>query len=295
MSYVIQHKDPSWVRYAKQRISKNKNFLMFISGPTGSGKSYASLSIAAMMDPEFNMSRVVFSAKELMDLINSGTLHKGSVIVWEEAGVGLSNRNWFSVTNKVIGFLMQTFRHRCFILIMNAPYMDFADASLRKLFHAELQTISIDFKEKKVKLKPQLIQYNSRIRKFYYKYLRVLTAKGAAPIKRWSIPKPEQELLQEYEKRKRAYTDGLNEEISTEIRKVDQANKNKDQLPMAQREVLDLIKQGHTFSEVASIRGTTPRSISATVDILRRKGYDMKAIYESGKLKRYAVKGPEEN
>ena len=33
-------KIPRWVVYIKGRIKKNKNFLGFISGPTGIGKSY---------------------------------------------------------------------------------------------------------------------------------------------------------------------------------------------------------------------------------------------------------------
>ena len=90
MVYVIDKellnkpKEKHWVTYIKQRITKNKNFLGFISGETGSGKSYSSLRIAEELDTDFNVDRCVFSGLELMDLINANGLKKGSVIVFEE-------------------------------------------------------------------------------------------------------------------------------------------------------------------------------------------------------------------
>ena len=110
-------KEALWVRYIHQRIKQNKNFLGFISGPTGSGKSWSSISIAEQLDPTFTDERIVFSGIELMKLINSDKLKKGSVIVFEEAGIGMSNKNWQSTINKMLNFLIQTFRHRNFVLI----------------------------------------------------------------------------------------------------------------------------------------------------------------------------------
>ena len=76
-------KEKYWITYIRQRIRKNKNFLGFISGPTGSSKSYSSLRICEELDPEFNVDRVVFGGLELMNLINSGTLKTGSAVVFE--------------------------------------------------------------------------------------------------------------------------------------------------------------------------------------------------------------------
>ena len=151
-----------WISYIKQRIKKNKNFLGFVSGPTGSSKSYSSIRIAEELDPDFNIDRIVFGGLELMNLINSGKLKSGSAIVMEEAGVEMSHKNWQSVTNKMLNYLMQTFRHRNFILILNSPYMDFVDASTRKLFHAEFSSMGIDYKKNEARLKPVFLQYNQK-------------------------------------------------------------------------------------------------------------------------------------
>lgn len=220
MSLVYKSdKNPSWIRYINYRIYLNRNFLGFISGQTGSGKSWSTISICEQLDPEFNIERVVFSGLELMELINSGKLKKGSAVAFEEVGVNLNTREWASKLNKLLNYMMQTIRHRNFIFILNAPYMDFVDSATRKLFHAELSTVHIDKAKKVCRLKPQLIQYNSRYKKFYYKYLRVVTNRGVIPCVSWDIKQPSKELIKAYEKKKREFTQRLNEDILDELKK----------------------------------------------------------------------------
>ena len=223
MALVLQQdKTSAWVRYLHQRIEQNKNFVGFVGGPTGSGKSWSCLSIAEETDPNFSIDNVVFDAKALMALINSGKLKSGSFIVFEEAGVSLSNRNWQSQLNKIINYLFQTFRHKRFILLLNSPYMDFIDAASRKLFHAEFKTIKIDKQRQATILKPQVIQYNDRKDKFYYKYLRVITGPGMrAPVKTWAVKKPSQSLIDAYEAKKTAFTNALNKEIEAQLQEKD--------------------------------------------------------------------------
>lgn len=209
-----------WTTYIKNRIKNNKNFICFIGGPTGSGKSWSSLSIAEELDDNFDIDRCVFKGEELMQLVNSGKLKSGSVIVFEEAGIDLSNRNWQSLQNKVLNYLFQTFRHKRFILIMNSPYMDFIDKATRKLFHAEFFVETIERDRGQTVIKPQLIQYNSRRDKFYYKYLRCPVANvGLAVVKKWRVDKPSVELIEKYEEKKNAFTKALNAEILASLQK----------------------------------------------------------------------------
>jgi len=218
----------SWVRYTHQRINRNKNALYTVSGPTGSGKSWSGLSTCLPIDPKFNADRCIFSAKELMNLISSDELRKGSTILFDEAGIEMNSRTWNSVTNKVLNYLIQTFRHRNFILIFTSPYLDFIDSATRKLFHAEFETININEKEKFCMLKPKLLQYNSERRKFYRKYLRVMVrGKGYTPIKKWKVPKPPLHLIEKYEIRKKEFTRKLNERIMTDLEKVQQRKRPK--------------------------------------------------------------------
>lgn len=215
---IANNAQPSWIRYIKNRIANNRNFIGFVGGPTGSGKSWSCITIATFLDPNFSIDNIVFDAKGLMARVNRGKLKPGSVIVFEEAGVALSNRNWQSTLNKIINYLFQTFRHKRFILLMNSPYMDFIDAATRKLFHAELKTIKIDKARGVTILKPQIIQYNDRKDKFYYKYLRSTTETGGLKvIKHWAVPRPPTELVEAYELKKSAYTEALNADIEAQL------------------------------------------------------------------------------
>ena len=189
---------------------------------------------------------------------------------------------------------MQTFRHRCFVLIMNSPYMDFVDASTRKLFHAELGTQGIDFKKKIVILIPQLIQYNARNKKFYYKYLRVLTSKGIAPIERWHIPKPSKEILDEYEVKKREYTDKLNTRIYNELLDQETKETNKRELTGAQQGIVDLLDEGKTVDEIAMIKSESKQGIYAKMRAIKKKGYKIEAkVDENNRIIGYILEKPD--
>lgn len=214
-------KDYSMIKYILKRIENNKNFLVTITGPTGSGKSWTGLAIAELLDPTFNIDRVIFKGRELMKLINEGNLKPGSVILWDEAGIDLSNRNWQSVTNKMLNALLQTFRHKNFILLFTVPYHDFIDASTRKLFHADFETQRINKKQKVVVIKPKLLQYNSNMGKWYRKYLRVQSNNSIIKIRRWAVPKPSDKLIKDYESKKNQFTKNLNYSIDIELGKLE--------------------------------------------------------------------------
>lgn len=212
----------SWIKYIKKRIRDNKNFLEVTTGPTGSGKSWTNLAIAEMLDPEFKIERVVFKAGDLMRLINSNTLKKGSVILWDEAQIDLNARSWQSLINKVINFLITTFRHQNFILLFTSPYADFMDSATMKLFHANFETVSINKTDKTVTIKPKLLQYNQNLKKWYRKYLKVSRKeKGMTKIKRWKVKMPSEKLIKDYEQAKKLYTSILNREIENKLNKKD--------------------------------------------------------------------------
>ena len=222
--------DYSLVRYIHKRIRNNKNFLATITGPTGSGKSWSGLSMAELIDPTFTVDRVIFKARELMKLIREGNLKPGSVILWDEAGIDLSNRNWQSVTNKMLNALLQTFRHRNFILLFTVPFHDFIDSASRKLFHADFETQKINKNQQVVIIKPKLLQYNSNLCKWYRKYLKITENGHLVKIKRWAVPKPSDELIKAYEEKKTKFTSSLNDDIDNQLSKLEEKDKPKEDM-----------------------------------------------------------------
>lgn len=283
----------SWIRYIRKRIAQNKNFLGFVGGATGSGKSWSCLRIAEELDSRFSIDQVVFTGLELMDLINSDKLRRGSVIVFEEAGIEMSSKNWQSTLNKMLNFLIQTFRHRNFILLFNSPYLDFVDASTRRLFHAEIKTRGIDEKEGMVLLDPILLQYNAQKRKFYNHRLKVITDEGIFPLEIWKVEKPSEQLIEDYEKKKRAFTDALNKRIYAQLKKISEKELNKPRpLTDTQQEVLDHLKSGKNNAEIAKIRGVSIVSIEGAIGGLKKKGYKIMFDRTPG-INRYKIEEPE--
>lgn len=279
------NQEPSWIRYIKKRIKQNKNFLGIITGPTGSGKSYSALSIAMMLDHKFTTDQCVFSSRELMKLINSGKVNKGSVILWDEAGVGQSHRSWQSQTNKIINYLLQTFRHKNFILIFTSPYLDFIDASTRKLFHAEFKTENIDYSRKVVKLNCQHIQYNSRKSKFYYKRLMFKNERGFwETVDGWNIPQPPNDILEFYEKKKTHFTTELNKEIEEKLNKGVQKLKEskKKGITFYEKEVLRLGWEGKNVKEIGKIMNTQVQNIRGAIQRIADKGFKVQIDFKNG-------------
>ena len=289
---IGQPRQKYWIQYIKQQIQKNKNFMGFVSGATGSGKSWSCLSIGEDVDSEFNISNVVFSGIELMDLINSGNLKKSSCICFEEVGVIMNSRDWQSITNKMLNFLIQTFRHRNFILLMNSPYISFLDSATRKLFHAEFQTLSIDFKTNECIVKPQLIQYNGRLDKFYYKRLNLITAEGVVPISRWRIHKPSEELIKQYEQKKLQFTNSLNKRIYEELLSVE-AKRSKDTaskpLTEEQNKIISYLKEGKLIPEVSKLLSVSSQLIYQQLALIRKKGITIKPIKQGSEVISYEI------
>lgn len=192
-----------------------------------SGKTFTAMSVAEMISKEngtpFTIDNVVFTLKELMALINSNKLKKGSNIVFDEPQVTISSRDFQSATNKIFNYLLTTFRHRNFTLFFCTPYEDLLDKTARKLFHAKFMMQTIDRNTELASIKPLITEYNSSLGKFYAKYLRVVykpegrTRYKQVKLKLWKIPKPSKELIDAYEVKKFEFTSKLNNEIQQQL------------------------------------------------------------------------------
>lgn len=274
--------------YIKQRIEKNKNFLFAITGQTGSGKTYSALRIGELLDTEFSADRVVFSVREFMKLINSGTLKSGSVIILDEAGIALSSKQWQSVQNRLMNFVMQSFRHRNYIVIFTSPDLSFLDAASRKLLHSYAETQGIDAKLKVCKLKPFLLQTNQRDGMVYFKFLRVITAEnGIVPLKQLALGLPTAKLIQEYEVKKTQFTTALNASIMEDLDDAD-SFKGKD-LTLKQEEIIKLMQEGKTMPDLMEHLHLKERVIQEHMQAIERKGYKILRHKEGTRVLRYEV------
>ena len=218
----------AWVTYIKNRIRSNLNFIAIAEGSTGIGKSWAMLSVAYQVDPNFTIDQVAFSFREVMQIITSEWFKKKKgfrVIVFDEAQVDISNRSWQSLTNKLMNYLTSTFRHLNIILLFATPYSDFIDSQTQKLLHCKFVVKGHSRQTNLTIIRPKLQQYNSQMKKFYNHSLMVSSKKGTFKLTQWKVIRPPKHLIDLYEAKKTQFTTDLNKDILAQLDVVEKKKK----------------------------------------------------------------------
>jgi len=254
MKNMIMYKkgEHSWIRYIKMRIKSNLNFLALAEGSTGVGKSWACLSIAYLIDPTFEIRQVAFSFQEVMQIINAEWFKKKQYkcIVFDEPQISISNRQWQSLTNKLFLFLVSTFRHQNIVLIFASPYADFIDSATMKLLHCKFEVKGHSAKTNLTTIRPKLLQWNSRMHKFYEHSLYIMREGqlgGSTKLTKWNVPKPPQHLIDPYELKKSEFTSKLNKSIQSQLDVMDEKQDKKDKEDTGELEPLGDVKDVMSF------------------------------------------------
>jgi len=85
--------------------------------------------------------RVVFGPSDFLKLIKSG-LPRGSIIVWDEAGVGNDATKWQDKKSQLIKHIMQTFRSRNYGVFLTVPDKESITLATRRLVHCYVEMTS---------------------------------------------------------------------------------------------------------------------------------------------------------
>ena len=206
--------------YARGRVMSNQNYIVIFTGSTGSGKSYNAMELALDLDPNFNVDRIVFKPTDFIT-VTKQKLPKGSVIMWDEVGVGLSAREWFSIQNRMISYVLETFRRDNYILIMTTPNISFIDKKVRALLHGYAETIDKTFTGNQFGfVKYFHIVVSLREAKMMYRYPRIKDGEGRTRIVKgrtaisgnMRFSKPPDEITKPYEEKKYEFTETLKDE-----------------------------------------------------------------------------------
>jgi len=275
-----------WLEYIRKRIRDNKNFLAIWCGQTGSGKSLSAIRMAELLDNDFCPEQIVFNPLDFMKLIRGKTLKPGSAIVFDETGVeGMSARNWYSEYNKMMNYVLQTFRYMGIIVFFTVPDLKFVDGNARKLLHAYFEPVKI-YKTQGIALsKAMLVENNPHMGKIYYKYLKGTYRGHAFKINRVSFGLPSSKLLKAYEIKKRGFAETLYKKVMENLVMDDTKGKGtsddkddkrnfKDALSQRQKEVYELLQHGYANKEIAQKLGIkSTASISSIKRVLAKKGY----------------------
>ena len=282
--------------YILRRIKNNQNFLACITGGTGSGKSYSALREGEILDPNFSIENVCFTPQQLMDLINGvkKKLKKGACILYDEVQVTHGHLDYRSLQSKLLNYLLQTFRHRNFILFMTSPFFSYINASARKLFHSRWETVSMNRKLKLCKLKALLLQTNQSTGKVYQKYLRVVVkGQGVMPLKSVSVRLPSQKLIDDYEKKKTEFTNELNIKITKELKEVESGEPKPKPLTTRQQAIYDFIKEGGNLTGMVKEFNIVPQTLKDHIEFINKKIEHneevIERVMEDGRVIGYAI------
>lgn len=274
---LMKDKKPVLVHWLYDRVMlKNLNALVCFTGNPGSGKSYGAIRLAELTAKkngvEFNVDHIVFTPREFMNMINGGELKKGSILILDEAGVAINSRKWQSAINLMMNYVIQTFRHKNYIIIMCVPYFDFIDTAIRKMFHMFFEMTRIDFSKKVSWSRPKIIQVNQRTGHAYYKWLRYKTS-GEQPmaLDMAGFRLPSKELLKDYEKKKSEYTAKLNKGLEKDL---DVGDSEPKELTDIQKRILKLRNDyGLNEEEIGVIMKVTQPTVCSHLKACKNKGF----------------------
>lgn len=271
-------------KWIENRIRNNKNVLGAETGGTGSGKSYRDLRKAELwyqyhFKNPFPAENICFSIGEVMNRLNSGELKKGEVLIFEEAGANLGSLDFQTKISKLFTYVLQSFRSMNVVIFFNLPHLDMLNKQARMLLHYAFESSGIDPKKKINKSKPFFIQVNQSTGKMYRKYLRIKVNGKIRAVKKFVWYMPSKELMLSYEKKKVKFLAELTQEFVDKLDEMEREQQRKmarQDLTEVQLEVFNLVKEGHTVKEIAEIRGVTVRSINYILELMRKKGINVK-------------------
>jgi len=246
------------MKYINNRIFfQNKNLIGACIGETGSGKSYAMLSLAEgvskINETDFDINKVIFEPKEFTNLIRKGErekLKEGTVLIWDEAGVGLGSNFWYTLLNKSLGLILQTFRSKNIILLFTVPNLSFIDASARRLMHFIFEMDGINYNAGQSYVKPLRIEVNNRTGDLYYKYL---IDKDNVKISSLVLDLPSPGLITDYEKKKKLFQNNMFADVDEVVKKLDRLKGIKP--TQEEIKIYETYKLGKTQEEIADEYG----------------------------------------
>ena len=252
------------VRVIASDLNNGIGQIIFISGPQGSGKSWSAIALAqsvlAKTGVPFRVKNIVFETHEFFKLYNNKEkTPEKSYVLFEEIGVAASSKDALSRTNKILMKVSQTVRYRKLLLILTAPDVSFIDKTLRKQLHFMLETERLDQKNGYCYLKPFKVKNIQRTGDIHYTYLKNNEGNQVTQVR---IGKIDSVTAKAYEKRQRAFKDGLSLEAAEELQAIKEQQLVLKKVPLTQRS---------NFIEY---------------DLLRKKGFSQKEAYEKVGLSR---------
>jgi hypothetical protein len=118
---IYQHLEHPLINYLNFRSYHSYNSILVIVGENRTGKSYMALALAYMLDNNFNTDHIIFTFKEFLQFVKA---QKSCWIIFDEIGLTASGSEWWSLENRLIGYITQSFGRLNINLIMTLPSLN---------------------------------------------------------------------------------------------------------------------------------------------------------------------------
>lgn len=203
----------------RKEIRDGGNVNVVITGLPRSGKSLTMESIAYAFNPaKWTIENTAWDIQPFIELYNKA--EKGSILKFDEAGVGMSSREWYEKKNKKLTFIIQTYGFKNLLVIMTTPSFDFIDVTARKLFHHYIH-INKKYKNKGyVSCKWRWIKYNPQNGKTYLERPIVRVGNAGIRVNGFKIRLPPKFVIDAYNRKSEEWKQKFGEIIEKELSEV---------------------------------------------------------------------------
>lgn len=278
--------DSVLIRYIKERVAHDRNFILLVVGDTGSGKSSVALRIMELLDPNPSVDNVIFTINEFARVSYQEDRPKGSVIVFDEAGIEMDNYKWYTDKNITMAQMLMTSRYKNHIYIFTVPVGKFIALKSRILMHGVVLCHgNIDYKDGVNQCKFYLQKVDWKTGETQDRKLRLFCKDGSMKMKGIGFRKPSTILYNEYERRANAFKERVSRVMLMENFKVSEIDPERaEQLrAVGGREEMNLMEHNvyirlfreMTIHQVAKDLEITMSQVRAYRKKILDKGYDI--------------------
>ena len=270
-----------------QIFTQNSNFIVFVEGLPGTGKSWTSLGILERWSEKVGKTftvkdNVCSTPASLMRHIalletrfSAGESVRGTALIFDDAGVSMDSRKWFEEVHKILNDTCEVMRYLGIILFITAPRKKRIDTKIRDLGHATL----------KIKKK---VQGSHTVCKFYlneqhwktgqeiFKLLRALHHGWTYRLDCIRVKPPSVKLRNEYENWMQQFKGKIIQQSYAKLSETDAESVPKEKrrkLTSRQKEIYTFLRSGLNVEAVSRHLLLSEFSVKRHMAMLRAKGW----------------------